>query len=467
MPNIIDANGLQTKTQAELVAEFTTAFETIYGSDINLGSDTPDGQMMMIFIQSILDCLDLLTQIYNSMNPDNAVGVILDQRVSFNGIQRQAGTYTVTNITIVLSASVTLKGVDSYDEDEAFTVSDDAGNEFVLLSTFSDSAGTVVKAFRSKVAGEVLTTPNTITTAVSIILGVTSVNNPTTYTTLGINEESDQELKLRRLRSVALASQGFLEGLVAALENITGIASVQVYENVTGSTDGDGIPSHSIWVIVSGTYDDVDVATAIYQKRNAGCGMKGDNTYVITQVDGSPFTIRWDDVESEDLFIKFTVASLDGVNDPDYEAIRTDLVESFVPGVYEQVNVNDLATEVQVIDDNALVTSPGFSDSAGGSYTNTKTPSAKNKQFAVSSPNIIILPILVLPSAPSIGSSESIDFVAYGGYGSYTWTLETDATGASINGSTGEYVAGAGTGTDVIRATDGLGNYTDVSITVS
>jgi hypothetical protein len=45
-------------------------------------------------------------------DPDNAVGVVLDQRVAINGIQRQAGTYTVTPITVVTSQSVNLYGLD-------------------------------------------------------------------------------------------------------------------------------------------------------------------------------------------------------------------------------------------------------------------------------------------------------------------------------------------------------------------
>lgn len=390
MPNSIGPDGLEVKTSAELVEELTTAYQTIYGPDINLEQNSPDGQMMMIFIQAVLDLEDLLVQVYNQFDPDNAVGAVLDQRVAINGIQRQAGTYTTTNITIVTSQALTLTGLDD-DPDAPYTVADNAGNQWQLMETeIVPSADTVVALFRSAVPGEVLTVPNTITVPVTVVLGVTSVNNPTSYATLGINEETDAELKIRRQRSVSLSSQGYLAGLLAALENIPGVSSAYVFENTSDTTDGDGIPPHSIWVIVAGSATSEEIAEVIYQKRNAGCGMKGSTTYTITQVDGTPFIVKWDDVVAEDLFIEFDASSLDGINPPNTALILEQLPSLFVPGVYEQVNVNDLATIVQSIDSNTLVTGAGFSTSALGPFTPTLTPTLKNNQFAVDADNIDI-----------------------------------------------------------------------------
>lgn len=464
MPNAIGPTGLTIATDAELVAAFTAAMQLIYGSDINLASDTPDGQMMNIFIQAVLDVEDLLLQINNMFDPDNAIGVILDQRVAINGIQRQAGTFTVTNVTLVTSQSVNLYGLDQSAQ-PVYTVADNAGHQWQLQSTqLGLSAGTTVLAFQASTPGANLTVPNTITVPVTIVLGVTSINNPTTYTSLGIDEESDAVLKVRRSKSVSLSSQGYLAGLLAALENIPGITSAFVYENVTGTTNVDGVPGHSIWVIVAGTptvlaspaWDPtisynygaivssggVDyiswrnnnlnnlvsnpafwgvynpVAQAIYNKRNAAAGMFGATTYSITQIDGSVFVIFWDVVSLESIFTAFTVASLDGINPPDIAAIRAKLASNsgfagnYTPGVAEEVNVNRLSTLVQLIDSNTLVTftsfgTPavgGFATVVGGPYTNTLSTSAKNKQITLSSANIIILPMILSPFNPLSGT---------------------------------------------------------------
>lgn len=362
MANVLDATGLTTSTRTELIAYFTAQLQAIYGSDINLDSDTPDGQWVNIMTQSILDIEDLLTQIYNTFDPDNAIGNVLDQRVAINGIQRQAGTYTTTNITVVTSQSVNLYGLDQEDQ-EIYTVADNAGNKWFLETTeLGLGPGSDSLTFRAETPGENLTIPNTITVQITIVLGVTSVNNPTTYLILGTNEESDANLKVRRQKSVSLASQGYLAGLLAALENVPGVTSAFVYENLTNETNSDGVPGHSIWVVLaeSGAAP-VDIATAIYDKRNAGCGMFGDESYTLTQVDGSPFTLYWDEVVQANLFIYFMATSLNGTTQPNIEAIVAGLPAIFNPAVNEEVNINGLATLVQQIDPNTLVTGAGFS----------------------------------------------------------------------------------------------------------
>lgn len=464
MPNQITALGLETKTQAELVAELTAAYQSIYGPDIDLSQNSPDGQMMMIFIQAILDNEDLLTQIYNSFDPDKAFGVVLDTRVAYNGIQRQAGVPTVTDITIVTSQALTLKGLNDF-PDDPYTVADNAGNQFQLQETQNPGgAGTFVYSFQAKDPGAFNTIPNTITVPVTIVLGVVSINNPTTYTTLGINEETDAVLKIRRQKSVSIASQGYLAGLLALLENINGVTAAFVYENNTSFVDGDGTEGHTIWVIVGGSADPAEIANAIYKKRNAGAGMRGNVEYIVTQVDGSPFTVRWDDVVPEPLYIRFTATSLDGINPVNVDLIRTTLPSTFTPGVYEQVDINVLATKVQAIDPNALVTNAGFSTSPTGPFTNTLQPTSKDQQFAVSAANIIILPVLVLPqTATADTGGDTVQFTAYGGFGAYTWSIDS---GPGSVDSSGLYTS-AGAGVAVVRATDTQGNFGTASVTVT
>lgn len=523
MPNRITATGLEVATRAELVAYYTTQFQNIYGADINLSSDSPDGQMLNIFVQAILDLEDFTVQVYSTMDPDNAIGVTLDQRVTLNGIQRLQGTNTLTDVTITTSSGLILQGLDNF-PDDPYTVADNAGNQWVLVSTQNIvAAGTYTFVFQSKNVGAVLTTPGSITVPVTIVLGVTSINNFSVPISIGLNEETDAALKIRRLKSVSLSSQGFLQGLLAALLNINGLIDAFVYENDTGLTDGDGVPGHSIWVIVSGTpvppaalawnvaktynYGDLvssggfvyksivnnntgnlvtntafwniysPIAQAIYNKRNAGCGMFGSVSEVLIQVDGSPFVVSWDVVQNENLFVKFTLSSLDGVTPPNLALILSQLPILFVPGVAQKVNINDLATIIQQIDPNALVTLEGFSTSAGGVYTPTLVPTTKQFQFVVVPPNIIGLPI-ILTSPQAVTSVDNTDtvivnvvvptsgteqFTPIGGFGPFTWAVTAGTGTVSVGGL---YTAPGGTETDTLQVTDSLGNTAIATITV-
>jgi len=355
MPNILDADGLQVETRDEIIERLETSFRTIYGADINLDSDTPDGQLINILAQGTEDILDLLVAIFNSFDPDKAIGRTLDARASVNGIQRQGGTSTITDITITTSDAVTLYGLDQ-DVEPVFTVSDGEGNNFKLITTTNiASSGDTVARFQSENTGEVLTTINTITNPVTVILGVTAINNPTVAIEVGITEESDAAFRLRRSKSVNLATQGYLTGLIAALLNVSGVTSAFVFENDTSAPDEDGTPSHSIWPIVGGAGDPSEIAQAIYNKRNGGAGMRGEQSFEVPQIDGTTFTVFWDIVASENVFVVIDVTSIDGVNSPNVSAIRTGLSEQLVTPVNEDINSNIIGSLVQGIDDNALV----------------------------------------------------------------------------------------------------------------
>lgn len=488
MPDSLSSTGLTTATQAELVTEFTDGMESIYGADIILTPDSPDGQMMMIYIQDSLDVRDLLTQIFNGFDPDQAVGSVLDQRVAINGIQRKGGTYTLTEVYLTISGNVTLYGLDQSVQ-PVYTVADSAGNQWELLTTnVNPTTGNYL--FQAANPGAVLTVPNTITVPVTVVLGVMSINNPATYVTLGVNEESDAELKIRRQKSVSLPSQGYLAGLYAALQAVDGVDYVYIEENTGSTPNGDLVPGHSIWVIVSGTGSAEEIAAAIYNERSAGCGMYGSQSYGVIQADGSTFLIYWDTVVIVDPFVKFTAASLSFLEGsatpfpPNIADITSNLVTAFTPSVYGSLNANELATIVQEIDPNTLVSSAGFCLTNNGTFTSTLTPGAKNKQFQIEASCVIVLPMIMAAPSGVVGigyvfnvstgvvtnttltwphTGGNFTFLGLGGYGTLTYSIST-STGGSINSSTGVYSPGSA-GTDTVTVTDSLSNSAYCTVT--
>lgn len=395
MPNTIDATGVTIKTQAELIADYTAAMTAIYPG-IDLDPDSSDGQEMNIQIQATLDQEDRLLQLNSSFDPDQAVGAQLDSRCAMNGIQRQAGTFTLQNISMIFDRALDLPGLDGSINDPAgtgYTVTDNNGTQWILSSSqVVAGAGTFVYQFRAKNQGPVVSLPNTITTPVTVILGVLGVNNPTTFTSLGQTEETDAQLRIRRQKSVSLGGSGFVDNMLAALENVVGVTAAFVNENTTDAIDGDGTSGHSVWCIVNGGAP-ADIAAAIYSKRSGGCGMRGSVTHTVTQLDGTFFIVKWDIVTPQNLYIQIHVTPLDGITSIDTAHIAAQLVLLLTPGVNGKVNINELSTIIQGIDPNCLVVptvGDGFSLAAIGPFTNTLIPSSKADQFAVIGANISI-----------------------------------------------------------------------------
>lgn len=309
MPDILDADGLSVKTLSEITADLKASYQEIYGVDINLDQNSPDGQTIGIFSQACEDLRELLVQINNGFDPDQAVGRILDQRVTINYIARAGGTYTIQPVDITVNQTVTLQGLDANFNDvngTGYTVQDDSGNQFILIDTIELTAGTYSLSFRAQVIGLVNTTVDTINNPVTIVLGVTDINNSAGALSIGQNEETDAQLRVRRQASVALASTGYLNGLLGTVLALPGVTDAKLYENVTNITDADGIPAHGTWLVVEGGASD-DIGNAYYTKKSYGSNMKGAVTVDITTASGAIFTAKFDRPTSEPLYIQFNI----------------------------------------------------------------------------------------------------------------------------------------------------------------
>lgn len=362
MPNIIDANGLQTESLADEVSNLNSGFQGIYGSDIIVDSNSSDGQLINIFAQNIVDLLELLTAIYNNFDPDFAQGVVLDQRVAINNIQRQGATYTYQNVQITTDRALNLQGLDDQANNPdglGFTVGDNANNQFILLDSQTiASAGTYTFTFRAKNLGAISTAPNTITNPITVVLGVTAINNATSQTSIGRDGETDYQLRERRKQSVALGSTGYLNGLQGAIQNLDGVVDAKVYENYTNVEDGDGIPAHSIYVVVDGGADS-DIGNQIYARKSAGCGMKGDEEYEITTPAGQIFTAKFDRPNAENLHITFGIQALVAGQSFDTEAIKQYIVDNVTFRIGQAAIAEALAVVAQAAIDSTTGVNTG------------------------------------------------------------------------------------------------------------
>lgn len=309
MPDIINAAGLQVKTAAEITADLNSGMQGIYGADINIDQNSPDGQMIGILTQMAVDIRELAVAVNSGFDPDQAIGTVLDQRVTINNIQRRGGNYTIQPVDIVVTNTVTLVGLDanfSNPNGTGYTVQDGSGNQFILSSTVTLIPGSYPLNFRAKQVGDVNVPINTITTPVTVVLGVQSVNNSQAALTVGQTEETDTQLRTRRAQSPAIASSGYLNGLLAKVLALPTVTEAVLYENVGNDTDANGIPPHCMWLIAAGG-SSADLGQTIYQNKSAGCDMRGDITYNITTVSGSVFTAKWDVPIAQNLYIKFTI----------------------------------------------------------------------------------------------------------------------------------------------------------------
>lgn len=476
MPNSLTPQGITITTQAEDVTFLTGWWEQIYGQGINIGPTTQDGQAIGIYAQALQDIKGVVVSVYNSRDINQCAGVQLDQLVFWTA--RQGGTFTQQQLSITVSGACTLPGLDQTAQ-PVFTYQDPQGNQYQLVATqYPSVAGTYSYLFQAALPGAVSSALNTITVPVNTVVQVTAVNNPTTWTTLGEDEETDFNFRLRALVSTAIASQGFFDSLFAVLGAVPQATKIQVYENLLDTVSPNarcavaGVPAHGIWAIVQGSAAPAAIAQAIYTQRSLGSNMRGAQSFQITTKQGTLFTVYWDYVQNENVYIQFTATSIDGINPPKIAAILAGLPALLpsVPGA--GMNANEVATAVQTIDPNTLVTNCGLSSSPSGPFTPTITPTGANIQLVVLSANVFITPMLLLPqTATSTHGSPgtAVQFTGYGGTQTgYTYSILVNNSGGSVNPSTGLYTSGNTPNvTDTVKVVDSGSNSATATVTVS
>ena len=384
MPNQLDSAGLQIKTADEILDTLIAGLQLIYGADINVSQNSPDGQLVNIFAQVVLDQLELLVQIYNSFAVENAFGVILDQRVALNGISRRPGTYTLQDVLVTVDRAITLPGLDAdinNPDGVGFTVQDDAGTQFILAATHVFVvAGSATLSFRAKAIGQVETTPNTITNQVTTTLGVTSVNNPGDATSVGENEETDLALKIRRDRSFFLAATGPGDAVEAAILAVPLVTDAYVAENDTSGTVS-GVPARSIWCIAEGG-DDADVGQAIYSKKAPGCGMRGAVSAVITRPNGSTFTALFDRPILQNLYVRFSILPRATGITFDNTLIKTQLAAALVYKLGGTPNIGDVVVAMLTIAPQGILTDVQVSKNGTDWFDIVQPDTFQNKYVA-------------------------------------------------------------------------------------
>lgn len=307
--DILDSTGLQLKDYDTILSEIQTGMNEIYAADgdtINFDSETPDGQLTNIYAQAMSDLRETIREVYNSFDPDKCSGVIQDSRYALNYLTRKGETFTIQNIDITVNKTVTLTGLDGNYADinaSSYTVSDDAGNLWYLIDTTTLTAGTTSLPFRSKNYGAYQSTIGTITNQVTIVLGVTAVNNSVAATTLGEEQETNLEFMLRRERSTSTKGQNNLDSMLGQLLEIEAVTDADVWDNYTNSTDNTGTAANTVWVIVDGGAN-TDIADVIYQNAS-NTNFRGNVEVDVPAVSGQIFPVKFDRPTPIPLYIKF------------------------------------------------------------------------------------------------------------------------------------------------------------------
>ena len=127
MKNYVDENGLNLEALNDLIKRLEDQMKAIYGTDISVDPNSPDGQQINIFCQTIEDLKEVIRGTFNSFSISMAIGAALEMRVALNGLAKGGSTYTIALVEVEVDQNVTLAGLDTPNT-TPFTVGDDTEN---------------------------------------------------------------------------------------------------------------------------------------------------------------------------------------------------------------------------------------------------------------------------------------------------------------------------------------------------
>lgn len=301
---------------ATINARLIEKFKQIYGNDVNLDSDTPDGQLLGLFSQELSNIHQAVSFIVQMLDPYQAVGQWLDQRALYAGILRNNASYSYIDEVIFSGTPKTTIPLSS-------VIIDANKNRWVVTeqAILNDLGSARVKV-RSKELGDFKINTGDKFTLSTIIIGVNEITaNTASYG--GADEESDFQLLKRFMLSHSINNYDDKSGIKAALFNVTGVTKCEVYENYTDTTDDKGVPAHSFNAVVFGG-DDKDIAEVITKKKIGGCGTFGqiESTCHIRDADR---TVYFDRPTKKEIKVAMTLGRYKTFTDINQDEIKQNL----------------------------------------------------------------------------------------------------------------------------------------------
>lgn len=312
----ITDTGIIIDQLADVHQRLTEGFRRIYGEDINLDSDTPDGQMIGLFSQEIANINQAIAMIIQMLDPYKSTGAWLEQRSMYAGIIRRGADYSyIYDVVFTGRPNIAVPA-------GSVLIDSNRVKWLTLTAVNLDVNGSARADIRSAELGGYTLPGDSELTMETVTVGVDKITT-TTAAAPGVFEETDGSLLQRFMRSHSINNHDDRAGLEGALLDVADVRQARVYENYTSQTDVNGVPGHTLNAVVMGG-SDADIALTILKKKLGGCGLMGDTVHCL-DYEGLPRTVAFDRAENVDINVSLVLERTSGFSDIDTDGIKTAL----------------------------------------------------------------------------------------------------------------------------------------------
>ena len=248
------------------------AFYEIDAPELNTEPSTPAGQLVDILTAEVLSTYSYLAYYFAQLSPLTSEGVFQDAYASLYSITRQVEQPTLVTCQLTgVPGTIVPYGSQAKTEGGIFLLN--TGD----VTIRADGKATAI--FRVVEPGPIVVPAHSVKQVVTIVAGWDTIDNENAGV-VGRHRETHAELDARRLRAVARNSHGAADSIEGALVSVRNVIDCRVLENTTNTAvtmHGVQVEAHSIAACIYGG-DDADIAEAIYNKKDVGCGTSGNTS---------------------------------------------------------------------------------------------------------------------------------------------------------------------------------------------
>lgn len=321
----ITSTGIILPDTSVIRDEVESEWRAAFGQDLVVTSETPQGAMITIDVESRDGMVRNNAELANQINPDIAGGIYLDAIWALTRGRRRSATRSVLS-------GVEFRGIPgTIIPSRSVAVVETTGARFLTsIDLVIGPAGLVTGQMVAEDTGPVAAPAGTLTQVASSVLGWEQVGNPTSAA-LGADRETDIASRKRRRNTLALQSISLPEAVISRVYGVDGVKSMSFRENITNSIqtiDGITLLPHSIWACVDGG-EETDVATALLASKTGGANWNGDVLVSLIEPSSKqPYAVRFDRPQELNRIVRITVKP----TTLDAQAIVPDAVRKYAAG---------------------------------------------------------------------------------------------------------------------------------------
>lgn len=295
---MLDENGFQKKSYADLVSDMQDKAKELWGEDVNVSKTSFLGVLIILFAWFLSIAWELAENVYNAGFVTKSEGVQLDRLSTLMGTSRipAASSYVTLSITgevgYVVAEGTVFATVSGIQFETIADVTLDANGDGTI-----DAVSTDTGIDTNVAAGAITVQANPDSNIVSVVNEAAATG--------GRDQETDNEFRQRLVAGSSSIGNATFPSIVAKLLETSGVRSANVIVNNTMETDSAGNPPKSVHAYVLGGTA-TGVANTLLDSVAAGIETVGGQSVDVIDHSGTVHTVKFDFATQVD--IKLSIA---------------------------------------------------------------------------------------------------------------------------------------------------------------